>query len=252
MVAKSVISMLQEIGVNLDEPTLKVIKILERQKIVPENQIADLLKEKINAARKLLYRLNIQGLAVYTKKRDPKKKWWYLYYWALDRGRINTLYINHKKKLLEKKREQLKEEQRFVFECKDCNRRFLYEDSLDYDFSCPDCGELLTEMTDGRIVRKLKREIADLEKELEVLLRKPKPKKKKPAKKPPKKPKKKPKKKLRKPVKKKVKKPKPKKKLKKVKPKKKAKKPKPKKKKKKPKKSIKKSILSKLFRRKKK
>ncbi len=169
MPKKSVISMLTEMNIPLDEPTLKVIKLIERQKSVPENKLAKFLSAKINATRKLLYRLNGQGIVAYVKKQDPKKKWWYVYNWSLDLPRIHEHYINFKVKLLEQKRKQIEEEKQFVFECVPCEKRFLYEDALDINYICPVCGGLLTEIKDGKIIRKLQAEINELQKEIDAL-----------------------------------------------------------------------------------
>lgn len=163
---REILPMLEEIGVNLDEFTQKIIKILERKKTISENKIANRLKLKINDTRKLLYKLQSKGLVTYTKLRDEKRKWWYVYYWSLDRNRINDIYMEHLKKQLAKKKEELATESKYVFECKLCNEKHTYEEALETEFACPKCGELLTEVTDRKIVRRLKREIAALQKEL--------------------------------------------------------------------------------------
>jgi len=166
---KSILSMIQEIGVPLDELTLKVIAILEKGKIVPENAIAEKLKLKINATRKYLYQLSSRGLAVYTKKRDPKKKWWYLYFWSLDTDKIKALYLDHLLKKLQQKKAELEAEQQFAFECQSCQRKYKYEDSLETDFSCPACSAILVEARPTKPILKLKREIEAIETDLEVL-----------------------------------------------------------------------------------
>ncbi|MEM4247801.1 MAG: hypothetical protein QXH80_00905 [Candidatus Nanoarchaeia archaeon] len=166
---KNTVSMIQEIGVPLDEMTLKVLNILEKGKVVPENAIAGKLKLKINATRKYLYQLSSRGLAVYTKQRDPKKKWWYLYFWSLDIDKIKALYLDHLLKKLQQKRAELEAEQQFAFECQSCQRKYKYEDSLETDFSCPACSSILVEARPTKIILRLRREIETIEKELEVL-----------------------------------------------------------------------------------
>ena len=161
--------MIQEIGVPLDELTLKVIAILEKGKVVPENAIAEKLKLKINATRKYLYQLSSRGLAVYSKKRDPKKKWWYLYFWSLDTDKIKALYLDHLLKKLQQKKAELEAEQQFAFECQACQRKYKYEDALETDFSCPACSAILVEARPTKAILKLKREIESIEKDLEVL-----------------------------------------------------------------------------------
>lgn len=174
---KEILPMLQEMGVDLDEPTQKIIKILEKQKLVSENRIAKRLKLKINSARKLLYRLQSRGLITYVKKRDEKKKWWYLYFWFLDMNRITELYVLHLKKKILRKKIALSAESEFVFECNICSQKYSYEDALETEFACPQCGELLTEIKDGKASRRIKVELTALQIELEeALLIKPRPK----------------------------------------------------------------------------
>lgn len=160
--------MLEEMGVDLDELTQQIIKILERQKLVSENRLAKRLKLKINAARKLLYRLQSRGLITYVKKRDEKKKWWYLYFWSLDLNHIRELYILYLQKQLERKKQELAAEDRFVFECTICSRKYNYEDALETEFACPQCGELLVEIKDAKVARRINREITAIETELAV------------------------------------------------------------------------------------
>ena len=166
---KSILAMIQEIGVPLDELTLKVLATLEKGGTVPENAIAEKLKLKINATRKYLYQLSNRGLAVYTKQRDPKKKWWYLYFWSLDTVKIKALYLGHLLKKLQQKKVELEAEQQFAFECQSCQRKYKYEDALETDFSCPACGSILIEARPTKPILKLKREIEAIEQDLEVL-----------------------------------------------------------------------------------
>jgi len=168
--AKTLLQMLEEIGVSLvDEMLLKVLKLLEKGKDVPEDAIAAKLKIKVNATRKLLYQLSSRGFVTYNKKRDPKKKWWYLYFWSLDMDRIRALYLEHKLRTLQQKRAELEAEQKFAFECQSCQRKYSYEDALETDFSCPACGSILVEAKPTKPVLKLKGEIEGIEKEIEII-----------------------------------------------------------------------------------
>ena len=174
---KQILPMLEEMGVDLDELTQQIINILERQKLVSENRLAKRLNLKINAARKLLYRLQSRGLITYVKKRDEKKKWWYLYFWSLDLNRIRELYILYLQRQLKAKKEELAIESKFVFECATCSLKYNYEDALETEFACPQCGDLLAEVKDAKATRKLKRDILSIGTELEEAIRsKPKPK----------------------------------------------------------------------------
>lgn len=161
------IVILQKVGLFVEEPTQKVIKILERQKAVPEEKIAEFLKIKINQSRKLLYDLMEKGVTTYEKKKDKKKKWWYVYFWSLDREKIGGMIKAFKLKELEKKRKELGEERRYEFECKNCNKKFLHEDALESEYLCPQCGSALEQAKTSATIRKLEIEIRRLENEIQ-------------------------------------------------------------------------------------
>lgn len=158
-------SMLTELGLELDEATLKILAILRKKSNVPEEDIAKKLKMRINDTRKLLYKLYEKRLAVYQKRSDPKKKWWYIYYWNLDTDRIEELFLDYKRNQLEKKKEELEAEFQYAFECKSCKAKYRYEASLETEFTCPACGSVLEEAKVTASARKLKKEISDMEQE---------------------------------------------------------------------------------------
>lgn len=163
---KSIVELLTELGMMLDPDTLKVLEILEKKDSVSEDVIAEKLKIKVNATRKLLYALHTKGITAYTKQRDPKKKWWYLYYWGIDRVRLQAVVTEYKKKLLEHKQKELETEKQFAFECAACTEKYTYEDALESEFTCPKCGSLLTEARPTKTIMRLEREIAILDKQI--------------------------------------------------------------------------------------
>jgi transcription initiation factor TFIIE subunit alpha len=158
--------MLQELGIVLDESTLKILVILEKKKDVPEESIAKKLKLKINETRKHLYKLYEKRLATYVKKADPKKKWWYVYHWSLDKPRIQELFLEYKQRLLERKRRELIAEQQYAFECPACKIKYSYDAALETEFNCPACGSLLVPAKATVVAKKLQQEIEELEAEL--------------------------------------------------------------------------------------
>jgi transcription initiation factor TFIIE subunit alpha len=158
--------MLQELGIELDESTLKILVILEKKKDVPEEFIAKKLKLKINETRKHLYKLYEKRLATYVKKADPKKKWWYIYHWSLDKPRIQELFFEYKRKLLTKKKKELDAERQYAFECPACKTKYSYDEALETEFNCPSCGALLEPSKETVTAKKLEKEIEALEAEL--------------------------------------------------------------------------------------
>ena len=155
-----------EAGMQLDELATKVVRLLERQKSTSEEKVAEHLKMKINDARKILYLLASKGIVTYEKKKDTKKKWWYVYFWSLDRDRLRNLVREHKISELNEKTKQLEIEQVHTFSCRACQRKYPYEEALESDFTCPACGSVLEQAKDIKLIRKLGFEIKKLEHEL--------------------------------------------------------------------------------------
>ena len=52
------------------------------------------------------------------------------------------------------------------FICKDKHVRIRYEEALDNDFRCPECGELLVEEDKEKMLRRIRSDIKFLEKGL--------------------------------------------------------------------------------------
>ncbi|MBI2040616.1 MAG: hypothetical protein HYT16_00795 [DPANN group archaeon] len=162
------IDVLRKVGWGMDELSEKIIQNLERQKSVSEDAIARRLKMRVNDVRKPLYALAEKRIVTYEKKRDPKKKWWYLYFWSLDRERISGLVRETKMRELEKLRKQLEEERKYEFECRQCQKKYLHEEALESDYLCSECGSTLETARTTVTIKKLDADIKKLEKELEL------------------------------------------------------------------------------------
>jgi len=163
-------NMLEELGLELDEPTLKILNILEKKPEVSETDIAEKLDIKINSARKLLYRLSELNVANYIKRRHAEKKWWYVYFWQLDKRKIYEAYLKKKRQEFSLRQKQLEEERKYTFICKKCGDKYSYQSGLENDFTCPSCESALAEITTSRDIKALEREIQTLEGEIKHLV----------------------------------------------------------------------------------
>ena len=166
---KRIKNILEQLEVQLDEQTVKVIEILDKDKNISENKLAEKLGVKVNAARKSLYKLADMGFASYSKKKDAKKKWWYLYYWQLDKTKINAAYLKCKKDGLLRKKRELETEESAVFQCENDCAKFLYEEALETNFECPECSGMIVEVRNEDALKKLEKEISALEKEIQSI-----------------------------------------------------------------------------------
>lgn len=173
-----------------------LVRILSDKSNVSEFKLADSMKAEINITRNMLYRLYDHNLVSFSRKKD-KKKGWYIYYWTFNKNRVRDLLITLRKKKIEKLQERLQREKTTQFYVsKEAGIRLDFEKAHDFNFKCPETGQLMEVEDNSQRIAELERELAQSEVELKELLeevvvkeRKPvskaaKPSAKKPSKKP--------------------------------------------------------------------
>ena len=156
---------LEYLGMEVDEQIEKIISFLEKEGTISENVLAERLGLKINQTRKLLYKLHDLGFAEYSKKKDEEKKWWYIYFWSLNKVKLNDTYKRRKNEELAEMQDQLRTEQKYSFECTKCGVKFKYEDALSHDFSCDSCSSPLSEVKNSALISQIENSISKLKKE---------------------------------------------------------------------------------------
>ncbi|PLW79623.1 hypothetical protein C0585_06520 [Candidatus Woesearchaeota archaeon] len=150
------------------EEGLKIIEYLKGKKDISEFIIAEKLNIEIHQTRTLLYRLLDNNIATFIRKKD-KIKGWYICYWTYHPENINHAYMKEKKAKLEKLNERLhKEEDNQFFMCKNACTRMPFEKAVDFEFKCPECGELMNQQDNSRTIEFLKTRIDELVKEIKV------------------------------------------------------------------------------------
>jgi len=153
----------------LGEEGLPLVRELIGKENISEFDLATKLKKDIKVIRKQIYLLQDQNLVSFTKKKD-KQKGWYIYYWTLMPESIKFNYHKIKKQQLAKLKFQLEEESNeLFFICPEKCVRLNFDQSMDYEFHCPECGELLNQEEGGNKSEVLKKEISKLELELNEL-----------------------------------------------------------------------------------
>lgn len=157
---------IEEIALSvLGEDGLPLIKRLYGKENISEFDLAHKTKKDIKIIRKMLYLLYNQNLVAFTRKKD-KQKGWYIYYWTLVPESITFLYIKRRKELLESLKKQLGDENKeLFFVCVNNCTRLNFDQALDFEFHCPECGELLTPDKLGEI-EQIKKKITEIEEEL--------------------------------------------------------------------------------------
>lgn len=145
------------------QPASGIVDLLYGKKNVNEFLIAKKLKLTINQTRNILYKLADEGIVSFIRKKDKKKGGWYTYFWTLNVGKgLNRFKDNLVKSIEEmQSRLNLKRTERF-YHCPNCNIESNEETALLYQYTCPECGEVLQLKDKGKEVEQLEKEIAKL------------------------------------------------------------------------------------------
>lgn len=147
----------------------KIAELLNSNKYVNEFKLAEKLEITINQTRNLLYKLSNYDLVSSVRKKD-KKKGWYTYSWHF---KILKCLEFMKKKYLKKKEQtetqisRRKENQFYV--CESCNLEHSEDKALLMNFTCDECGELLTLKDNTNLLKALEKNLKKIQKELEEI-----------------------------------------------------------------------------------
>jgi transcription initiation factor TFIIE subunit alpha len=153
----------------LTEEGLPLIKQLIGKENVSEFDLAAKAKKDIKVVRKMLYILYNHNLVGFTRKKD-KQKGWYIYYWTLLPESIKFSYFKMKRDLLERLKNQLsREEKELFFVCPNECVRLNFDQSIDFEFHCPECGELIMQDDSQKKIVELKKKINETGLEVEKL-----------------------------------------------------------------------------------
>lgn len=145
---------------------IPLVMVLKNKKNVSEFKLAEDIKKEINATRNMLYRLYDYNLVSFTRKKD-KKKGWYIYYWTFDLKRARYLIQDLKeKRLVGLKKKLEREQQGQFFSCETKCIRLDFDQAMNFEFKCPECGQLISEEDMTKEIAKIEIEIVELEKEL--------------------------------------------------------------------------------------
>lgn len=150
------------------EDVVPLVHKLKNKKNVSEFKLAESIKKEINITRNMLYRLYNVNLVSFTRKKD-KKKGWYIYYWTFDLKKIKYLLFTIKRKRLEKLSERLqRENEDQFFICPNKCIRLDFEQSMNFEFKCPECGNLIEQEDNAEKIKNIEIEIKEIEKDLKL------------------------------------------------------------------------------------
>ncbi len=148
------------IGSILGEESRPLVKQLYARENISEFDLATKTKKDIKIIRKMLYILYNNNLVGFTRKKD-KIKGWYVYYWTLIPESVRYHYIKKKKEQLVMLQQRLEEEKKEIyFSCPNKCVRLNLDQAMNFEFHCPECGELTqqenSETKQSELVQRIK------------------------------------------------------------------------------------------------
>ena len=149
------------------EDITPLIDLMWGKENVSEFKLADKLEITVNQVRNMLYKLHSNNLVEFTRKKD-KRKGWYIYYWTFNLRVALTLLVSMKKEKIALLKNKLSQKQ--VIDYFNCPKKcvvFKYDVAMEYEFKCPECGNILVKLDTKRQIFELKKRIKILQIELE-------------------------------------------------------------------------------------
>ncbi|MEM4260667.1 MAG: transcription factor [Candidatus Woesearchaeota archaeon] len=135
------------------EEAVPILLYLRGKTNVSEFKIAQDLNLEIHQTRNILYRLFEHNL-VYFKRKKDKIKGWYISYWDFNEKSVEYLKQKIKKNKIEKLKERLEKEQNSIFYmCKNACTRMDFDKATEFNFKCPECGEIMHEQDNRRTIQ---------------------------------------------------------------------------------------------------
>ncbi|MEM3091405.1 MAG: hypothetical protein QXX55_01735 [Candidatus Pacearchaeota archaeon] len=146
-----------------------IVDLFDTPKYVNEFIIAKKLGITINQTRNILYKLAHFGLISSIRKKD-RRKGWYTYFWRIEILKSLEFVRNDIIKKIESLEHQIKirETKRF-YSCDRCHIELNEENALLHNFTCPECGSVLTIKDNTKLIKEMKKNIDKMKKDLLLL-----------------------------------------------------------------------------------
>lgn len=150
-----------------EEEAVQLIETLKNSEETTDDEIANKTGIRLNAVRKILYKLYDHSLVSLRRTRDPKTGW-FIFHWKLQPDQLEGFILSQKRRVLEKLSVRLDYEKNHDFYY--CNtpgcKRIPFEEAVEQVFHCPTCGKPLAHCENGKIVIQLTAKVEQLKKEL--------------------------------------------------------------------------------------
>lgn len=147
----------------------QIVDLLDGKKYVNEFIIAKKLNLTINQTRNILYRISDHGLVSFVRKKD-KRKGWYTYFWKIEVMKSLEFLRNEILKKMDQVNHQIRSrETKEFYVCENCNIEFNEESALTHNFTCNECGNIVSRKDNQPVIKAYQKDLERLNKELEMV-----------------------------------------------------------------------------------
>ena len=148
----------------------KVTKYLLKKPGITDEALSAILKLDVREIRRILHKLNEQGILYYELTRD-KETGHRIFKWYVGQEQVIGFIITNLKKILERLREKLEYERthQFYWCGAPGHRKLLFEEAVDKLFRCPICDKPLQPYDNSELIKALEWKISEIEKYLDEL-----------------------------------------------------------------------------------
>jgi len=147
----------------------KLAELLDDKKYINEFLIAKKLDITVNQARNLLYKISEYGLVSSIRKKD-KRKGWYTYFWKLENLKSLEFLKNTLSTKIDQLNHQIKSRETKVFYfCDNCKIEFNEEKALINDFTCNECGSILSLKDTSNDIKDYNKELTKIKNKLSFI-----------------------------------------------------------------------------------
>ena len=160
----------------INDPLVKTLltNVVEDEKNLPiiealidgygtDEEIAEKTGIKLNIVRKILYKLYDLSLASYKRSKDPETQW-FTYTWKFEEEEVKNHIVQDSEDYLKMLNEELdREENNMFFICPQGHVRLDFDESSDYEFLCPVCGDELEFQDNTKNIEQIKEDIKMVE-----------------------------------------------------------------------------------------
>ncbi|MBU1976176.1 MAG: hypothetical protein KKG59_07270 [Nanoarchaeota archaeon] len=144
------------------DEALPFIFYIRGKKHISEFIIAEELDQEIHRTRHILYKLFEHNLVTFIRRKD-RIKGWYICYWDFNEKMIPYLMEKIRVEKVDQLNERLsREEENYFYLCRNACTRMAFEQAVEFNFKCPECGEVMGEQNNERTIEFLKEKIKSL------------------------------------------------------------------------------------------